>query len=116
MSAMPPSEPRSPGLRGLRGIALVVVPCLMLATWLWLAPSDRMVAPPNRYYLPALVYDEFDLSAMALRGLNAELGRQAGVIRPFAVCGIGVPGRHFTADDFFANGFGPRAHVFVTQG
>ena len=37
-----------------------------------------MHAPWSPNYVISLVYDEFDLTAMALRGLNAERGRQAG--------------------------------------
>ncbi|HLW65060.1 MAG TPA: glycosyltransferase family 87 protein [Gemmataceae bacterium] len=38
-----------------------------------------MHAPWSPSYIISLVYDEFDLTAMALRGLNAERGRQAGL-------------------------------------
>lgn len=62
----------------LRRIALVVVPCAALCVWLAIARGERMAPPPDRFFLPALVYDEFDFTAMAQRGLNAELGRQAG--------------------------------------
>ncbi len=37
-----------------------------------------MAPPSDEHFLPALIYDEFDLSAMALRGWNAEHGRRAG--------------------------------------
>jgi hypothetical protein len=39
-----------------------------------------MHAPWSPCYVISLVYDEFDFAAMALRGLNAERGRQAGLL------------------------------------
>jgi hypothetical protein len=39
---------------------------------------DSMVPPQSTFFLPSLVYDEFDLSAMALRGVNADRGRLPG--------------------------------------
>lgn len=84
ISALPPNSAARPECRRrvtrarLRSTLLVLVPCLALAAWFVVAPSDRMTPPPDDHFLPALVYDEFDLSAMALRGLNAELGRRAG--------------------------------------
>src|SRR5262249_38709788 len=64
--------------RHLRRVILILGPCVALGAWLKTAPSDRMAAPPDAHYLPALIYDEFDLTAMAQRGLNAEFGRKAG--------------------------------------
>jgi len=64
--------------RWLRIALLALVPPLALAGWQALREPDRMAPPSSKFYLPSLLYDEFDYSAMALRGLNAELGRNAG--------------------------------------
>ena len=44
----------------------------------WLQPSDRLGDPDKAPWLGRLAYDDFDLTAMALRGLNDALGRSAG--------------------------------------
>lgn len=85
------SRPNSPTARSegrrrwvgipARWLLLALVPSLFFGVWLLVAPTDRMAPRADDHYLPALVYDEFDLSAMALRGLNAELGRHAGAPR-----------------------------------
>src|SRR5262245_27089609 len=46
--------------------------------------------------------------------IDLRLG-QAAVVRELPRARIGVPGRHLAADDFFADGLGPGARVFVTQ-
>src|SRR5262249_28007154 len=53
----------------------------------------------------------FDPCAYGIDLLLAE----APVIGPLAVMGISVPGRHFTADDLFANGARPWASVLVAE-
>src|SRR5262245_22531992 len=65
--------------RWLRLVILFLVPVLFYITWCAVRNSDRMHAPWSPNYVISLVYDEFDLTAMALRGLNAERGRQAGL-------------------------------------
>jgi hypothetical protein len=56
-----------------------LIPILFYVTWRQVRYCDRMHAPWSPSYIISLVYDEFDLTAMALRGLNAERGRQAGL-------------------------------------
>jgi hypothetical protein len=56
-----------------------LVPTLFYLSWRQVRNTDRMHAPWSPSYIKSLVYDEFDLTAMALRGLNAECGRQAGL-------------------------------------
>src|SRR5436190_431162 len=64
--------------RRFRVACLVLVPVLAGVAWFAIQPRDRLCAPYSEFVLPALVYDEFDLSAMALRGLNADQDRLAG--------------------------------------
>lgn len=45
-------------------------------------PADRLDAPDDARWLDQAVYDDQDLAAMAQRGLNAHLGRQAGRLDP----------------------------------
>lgn len=85
---MPSSGRTSWIRRSLRIAAFVIVPLAALAAWLWMQPGDQFAVPfeePGyRSYLSSLVYDEFDLAAMSLRGLNAVRGRQAGLLdQPF---------------------------------
>ena len=47
-------------------------------------------------------------------GVNFSL-RQTRIISPLPEMRIGMPWRHFTADDFFLDGFRPRAYIFVAQ-
>src|SRR5262245_42023125 len=75
---MAPKDPPSPRYRALRRTLLVVVPLLTFGLWHFIQPTDRFVPAAGKYYFTALVYDEYDLAAMSLRGLNAELGRQPG--------------------------------------
>jgi hypothetical protein len=47
---------------------------------IWLQPEDHMGPYPDRTpWLRRVVYDDWDWSAMVLRGLNASLGRTAGL-------------------------------------
>jgi len=62
----------------LRPAALLFVPLLALAAWMCVAPTYRLCQEEDGYNLPFLIYDKYDLTAMAMRGLNAELGRQPG--------------------------------------
>ncbi len=56
-----------------------LVPPLYLALILWLQPADHLGLTPDKApWLNRSVYDDWDLTAMALRGLNASLGRTAG--------------------------------------
>jgi hypothetical protein len=56
-----------------------LVPILFYVTWRQVRNTDRMHSPWSPSYIISLIYDEFDFTAMALRGLNAERGRQAGL-------------------------------------
>src|SRR5262249_40968213 len=56
----------------------VAVPLLYLAAVLWAQPGDHMGPPDRAPWLGQCFYDDLDVSAMALRGLNASLGRVAG--------------------------------------
>src|SRR5262245_3463146 len=77
---MPPKERTSPRLRAVRYALLLLIPALALGLWHWMQPDDRLSAPYDPYCRPSLIYDEFDYAAMAMRGLNAELGRQPGAV------------------------------------
>ena len=74
---MPPKDIR-PRFRPLRIATLVGVPILAFAYWLSVQPHDRMAFEYSELQWQWLVYDPYDLSAMALRGMNAEMGRSAG--------------------------------------
>ncbi len=58
--------------------APLVVPLLYLAFVLSVQPADRLGPPAAYPWAPEGLYDDFDFAAMALRGLNASLGRIAG--------------------------------------
>ena len=73
---LPPDSHRR--FRLLRAACLALIPLTAGAAWFAVQPGDRLCAPESRFLLPALVYDEFDLAAMALRGLNAERDRLPG--------------------------------------
>jgi hypothetical protein len=74
-SADPPPRPR----RLLRWLPFLLPP-LALALVVWLQPEDHMGAYPDRApWVGKLVYDDWDWSAVVLRGLNASLGRKAGL-------------------------------------
>lgn len=62
----------------LRLLALILIPLAAVGTWLWIQPENRMRSPDSSFFLYGMAYDEFDHSAMLLRGLNAERGRQPG--------------------------------------
>ena len=56
-----------------------VIPPLYLAFILSLQPADHFGSVPDKApWLNRAVYDDWDLTAMALRGLNASTGRIAG--------------------------------------
>jgi hypothetical protein len=55
------------------------IPPLYLAFILWLQPADHFGSAPDKApWLNRAVYDDWDLTALALRGLNASLGRASG--------------------------------------
>ncbi len=64
--------------RLLRATLLVAVPVLAYFGWRGFQPDNQMWRPFGPSPLYTLIYDPHDVSAMALRGLNAELGRKAG--------------------------------------
>jgi hypothetical protein len=65
--------------RALRGLPFLLPP-LALAFVVWLQPADHMGPFPDRApWLGRVAYDDWDMSAMVLRGLNASLGRKAGL-------------------------------------
>jgi hypothetical protein len=80
MKIQHPNRARTDSL--LRLVLLLSVPVVMIGGWWGIRQTDRLIARKTPWALGALVYDEFDLGAMALRGLNAELGRQAGAEAP----------------------------------
>src|SRR5262245_29812544 len=55
-----------------------LVPPLYLALVFGLQPADRLGEPDTDPRLGRLLYDDYDVTAMALRGLNASRGRTAG--------------------------------------
>jgi hypothetical protein len=65
--------------RALRGLPFLLPP-LALALAVWLQPADHMGPYPDRApWLGRAVYDDWDSSALVLRGLNASLGRKPGL-------------------------------------
>src|SRR5262249_46321941 len=73
-----PGMTRTLARRLLVGLPFLLPP-LALAVLVWLQPADHMGAFPDRApWLGRLVYDDWDWSAVLLRGLNASLGRKAG--------------------------------------
>jgi hypothetical protein len=65
--------------RALRGLPFLLPP-LALAFVVWLQPDDHMGPYPDRApWLRRSVYDDWDASALVLRGLNASLGRKPGL-------------------------------------
>lgn len=66
----------------LRWLILLLLPVGMCAGWLAVRQPDRQAPRKWPLSLESLCYDEYDLTAMALRGLNAELGRQPGADSP----------------------------------
>jgi hypothetical protein len=59
------------------------LPPLALALVIWLQPEDHMGPHPDRApWVGRLVYDDWDWSAIVLRGLNAGMGRKAGLTEP----------------------------------
>ncbi|MBV8488239.1 MAG: hypothetical protein JO161_08160 [Planctomycetaceae bacterium] len=55
-----------------------LVPPLYLLLALWLQPAGRLGTSERAAWLGRLVYDDYDMTAMALRGLNSAHGRIAG--------------------------------------
>jgi hypothetical protein len=55
------------------------VPLLYLALILWLQPAGHLGTSEIAPWLGRLIYDDYDPAAYALRGLNATLGRTAGL-------------------------------------
>ncbi len=72
----------SNGRRFAASWLLLLIPLGMVSGWWAVRQPDRMAPRKLPLSLETLWYDEYDLSAMALRGLNAELGRQAGAASP----------------------------------
>jgi hypothetical protein len=69
-----------PTLRRILRWLPFLLPPLALALIIWLQPEDHMGAYPDRApWVGKLVYDDWDWSAVVLRGLNASLGRKAGL-------------------------------------
>jgi len=59
---------------------LPAVPFVYLAVILWLQPADHLGWGPDKApWLGRLVYDDFDVTAYAVRGLNAHAGRTPGL-------------------------------------
>src|SRR3954470_20493489 len=56
----------------------LLLPPFYLAVVLWLQPPDYMGPPDQAPWLARMLWDDFDDACMALRGLNAGLGRRAG--------------------------------------
>lgn len=57
---------------------LLLVPVLYLGCVLLLQPADRLGPAESAPRGSLFLYDDYDVAAMALRGLNARLGRPAG--------------------------------------
>ena len=77
ISRMPPANAAWPR-QALHGLPFLLPP-LALILVIWLQPEDHMGPYPDRApWLRRAAYDDWDWSAMVLRGLNASLGRTAG--------------------------------------
>jgi hypothetical protein len=76
---------------GLRCVPFLV-PVLYAGLILWLQPADYLGVSDKAPWLNRLVYDDYDLTAYALRGLNAHLGRTGGLVRDY----------HYLPDEEFA--------------
>src|SRR6516162_7879253 len=78
ISRMPPANAAWPR-QALHGLPFLLPP-LALILVIWLQPEDHMGPYPDRApWLRRAAYDDWDWSAMVLRGLNASLGRTAGL-------------------------------------
>jgi hypothetical protein len=74
-----PFPGHTPGRGFLTRWGPFLVPPLYLALIFGLQPPDRLSSTPDRApWLNRAVYDDWDLAALALRGLNASLGRTPG--------------------------------------
>jgi hypothetical protein len=69
---------RSFARRLLPLFAMGIVPPIALAAWFAVQYRDRLPPPLSSCCQVSLIFDEYDLTAMALRGLNADRGRLAG--------------------------------------
>ena len=72
--AKPPLQIRANSLSWLP----FVIPILYLGFVFWLQPPDRLGDPLVAPWLGRLLYDDYDWTAIALRGLNARAGRSPG--------------------------------------
>jgi hypothetical protein len=70
--------PRKDWLATLGRLLPFAVPFAYLALVLWIQPGEHVGLPREPAWLGRLLYDEGDVAAMALRGINAHLGRTAG--------------------------------------
>lgn len=61
----------------VRWLPFIIAPAY-LAVVLSFQPAHHVGLPPESVWMGRLVYDEGDVAAMALRGINAHLGRTAG--------------------------------------
>lgn len=55
-----------------------MLPVVYLGLVIWFQPADHLGPPDSTPLLGRLLYDDYDMTAMALRGLNARQGRLAG--------------------------------------
>jgi hypothetical protein len=82
--AAPGPSPRRRRWSRIAALACFGVPVVYLATVLALQPADHLGPPTlkgpggTEIRLERLLYDDFDMAAIALRGLNASLGRTPG--------------------------------------
>src|SRR5262245_42729306 len=79
---VPVATPRSRFRRSLSFLLVLAIPPAALAVWFAVQDPNSLVAPKSWSNARALIFDEFDLTAMALRGLNADRGRLAGRMTP----------------------------------
>jgi hypothetical protein len=79
-SPLAPPTPAAGRQQGRLVWGLLAVPPLYLAVILWLQPADHFgLYPDTAPWLGRLVYDDYDVAAYALPGLNARQGRTAGL-------------------------------------
>jgi hypothetical protein len=65
--------------RILRWLPFAIAPAY-LAVVLWFQPGEHVGLPREPAWLGRLLYDDGDMAAMALRGINAHLGRTPGQV------------------------------------
>src|SRR5262249_45448633 len=68
--------------RSWTGLWAFLAPPVYLGLVVALQPDDRLGEPDAAPWLGRLVYDDYDVTAMALRGLNADRGRTPGQLEP----------------------------------